>query len=130
MLLSACGSEKGASREIFSLAQAKNWTLVATPYVMREVLKNLDKLPHEAAAIWTRLRTDLLVLDDVVTVDRPVIFGVGKDRPVLFSALAWADVLLTLDKGDFARLLGGTFYDLPVLKPGDFLRRERSGGRL
>jgi hypothetical protein len=39
-------------------------------------------------------------------------------------------VLLTLDKGDFARLLGGTFYDLPVLKPGDFLQRERIAGRL
>lgn len=130
VLLSACGSDKGASCEIFGLARAKNWTLVATPYVIQEVLKNLDKLPREATAIWARLRTDLLVLDDVVTLDRPVIFEAGKDRPVLFSALAWADVLLTLDKGDFARLLGGTFYDLPVLKPGDFLQRERSAGRL
>lgn len=130
MLLSACGSDKGASREIFGFARAKNWTLVATPYVVQEVLKNLDKLPGEATAIWTRLRADLLVLDDVVTLDRPVIFGAAKDRPILFSALAWADVLLTLDQGDFAQLLGRTFYDLPVLKPGDFLQRERSAGRL
>ena len=130
VLMSACGSDKGASREIFGRACAKNWTLVTTPYVLQEVVKNLDKLPGEATAIWVRLRTDLLVLDDVLTLDRPVIFEAGKDRPILFSALAWADVLLTLDKGDFARLLGGTFYDLQVLKPGDFLRRERDAGRL
>jgi predicted nucleic acid-binding protein len=130
VLLSACGSNRGASYEIFRLAHAKNWTLIATPYVIQEVLKNLDKLPDEAPAVWARLRTDLLVLDDVVTLDRPVIFETGKDRPILFSALAWADVLLTLDKGDFARLLSGTFYDLPVLKPGDFLQRERTAGRL
>jgi len=55
---------------------------------------------------------------------------VGKDRPILFSALAWADVLLTLDKGDFGALLGGSFYDLLILKPGDFLQQERANGRL
>jgi hypothetical protein len=46
------------------------------------------------------------------------------------GALAWADVLLTLDKTDFGGLLGGEFYGLPVLTPGTFLGRERSGGRL
>jgi fermentation-respiration switch protein FrsA (DUF1100 family) len=66
----------------------------------------------------------------VLTLDRPVIFGAAKDRPILFSALAWADVLLTLDANDFAQMLGGTFYGLPVLKPGHFLQRERSAGRL
>ena len=101
-----------------------------TPYVIQEVLRNLEKLPIEAIALWARLRGDLIVVDDVVTLDRPVIFEAGKDRPILFSALAWADVLLTLDKGDFGQLLGGSFYDLPVFKPGDFLQRERSAGRL
>ena len=129
MLLSACGSSLGASREIFSVARQRDWTLVATPYVIQEVLKNLNKLPREATAVWVRLRTELVILDDVVTLDRPVIFEAGKDRPILFSALAWSDVLLTLDKTDFAGFLGGTFYDLPVLKPADFLRRERSSGR-
>ena len=48
----------------------------------------------------------------------------------LFSALAWADALLTLDRGDFGRLLGSDFYGLPVLTPGAFLSRERSAGCL
>jgi hypothetical protein len=61
---------------------------------------------------------------------QPVVFPVAKDRPVLFSALAWADTLLTLDQADFARLLGGDFYGLPILRPGALLERERSAGRL
>jgi hypothetical protein len=44
--------------------------------------------------------------------------------------MAWADVLLTLDRGDFETLLGTSFYGLPILTPGAFLRRERDSGRL
>jgi len=44
-------------------------------------------------------------MDDVLTLDRPAVFHAGKDRPILFSALAWADVLLTLDRGDFGGLM-------------------------
>ncbi len=56
----------------------------------------------------------------MLTLDRPVVFEASKDRPVLLSALAFADVLLTLDAADFGDLLGSTFYNLPVLKPGRF----------
>jgi hypothetical protein len=68
----------------------------------------------------------LLVLHDVLTLDRPVIFQAGKDRPILFGALAWSDVLLTLDRSDFSGLLGGEFYGLNVLKPGTFLRHQHA----
>lgn len=54
----------------------------------------------------------------------------AKDRPVLFSALAWADALITHDRGDFSTLLGSEFYGLAVLTPGVFLQRERVNGRL
>ena len=60
-----------------------------------------------------------------MTIDKPAVFPVNKDRPILFSALAWADVLLTLDRRDFSGLLGAQFYGLPVLTPGAFLERER-----
>jgi hypothetical protein len=69
-------------------------------------------------------------MDDVLTLDRPVIFLAGKDRPILFGALAWADVLLTLDRGDFDSLLDGEFYGLLVLKPGAFIARKRTSGDL
>jgi hypothetical protein len=104
--------------------------LVASPYVLEEVLRNLPNLPPSASADWASLRPGLIILDDVVTLDRPAIFAAAKDRPILFSALAWTDVLLTLDQGDFGSLLGGRFYGLQVLKPGAFLEQERAAGRL
>jgi hypothetical protein len=76
------------------------------------------------------LRPALLIMDDVLTLDRPAAFGSAKDRPILFSALAWADALLTLDRSDFGQLMGTTFYGLLVFKPGAFLTRERNAGRL
>ena len=69
-------------------------------------------------------------MDDVLTLDRAAVFEPAKDRPILFSALAWAEVLLTLDRGDFGGLLGGTFYGLSIMTPGMFLEHERAAGRL
>ena len=66
--------------------------------------------------------SDVLIMDDVLTVDRPVVFAVTKDRPILFSALAWADILLTLDEADFGGFTDKPFYGLAVLRPGVFLK--------
>ena len=130
VLLTACASTTGASHEIFRLAPAHDWVLVATPYVISEVLNNLIEFPASASAQWAKLRADLFLLDDVLTLDRPAVFPAAKDRPILFSALAWADVLLTRDTGDFGAILGRSFYELQVLTPGGFLQRERIAGRL
>jgi hypothetical protein len=94
------------------------------------VLRNLPDFPPFASSNWARLRPSLLVMDDVLTLDRPAVFPAGKDRPILFSALAWADILLTLDLGDFGGLMDKPFYGLLVLKPGIFMERERAAGRL
>lgn len=75
------------------------------------------------------LRTQLGVEPDEITFDWPVMFEASKDKPVLFSALACVDVLLTLDRHDFGELLGKTIYGLLVLTPGEFLRSERNAGR-
>ena len=130
VLLAACASAGGASREIFRVAGVNGWLPVATPYVVDEVLRNLPDFPVTASSEWVRLRPAVLIMDDVLTLDRPVVFPVTKDKPMLFGALAWADVLLTLDRGDFGRLLGTSFYGMPVLRPGEFLERERAAGRL
>ena len=92
VLLTASASTRGASREIFRLAPANGWVLIATPYVLAEVMRNLADFPVAATTEWLRLRGQLLLMDDVLTLDRPVIFLAGKDRPILFGALAWADV--------------------------------------
>jgi hypothetical protein len=130
VLLAACGSLTGASREIFRRATVNRWILITTPYAIEEVLRNLPDFPPSASANWARLRPGLLVMDDVLTLGLPVVFPAGKDRPILFSALAWADILLTLDRGDFGGLMEKPFYGLLVLKPGLFLEHERAAGRL
>ena len=104
--------------------------LLASPYVLDEVLANLPRLSPSATADWNHLRPYLTFMDDIFTLDRIAVFAPAKDRPILFSALAWADVLLTLDRGDFGHLMGKSFYNLAILTPGTFLERERRAGRL
>lgn len=130
VLLAACGSTKGASSAIFELAPKNSWRLLASPYVLSEVVKNLKLFPSSATERWTSLASQLARVEDILILDRAAVFPVTKDRPVLFSALASADVLLTLDRADFNELLGKTFYGLKIMKPGTFLERERASGRL
>ena len=84
--------------------------------------------PHETD--WPALARQLTITRDVWTMDRPAVFSPAKDRPVLFTAAAWARVLLTLDAGDFGGMMPTGFYHLAVLKPGAFLERERAAGWL
>lgn len=130
VLLAASASDQGASREVLVRAADCGWTLLASPYVIEEVHNNLPDWPAEVTAQWARLRPQLDLVDDVLTLDRIVVFEPAKDRPILFSALVWAQVLLTHDRADFGSMLGGTFYDLSILTPGMFLERERAAGRL
>jgi predicted nucleic acid-binding protein len=130
MALAAALSATGASRQVFDLAPSQNWELFISPWVLREMNDNLVGKPAEAKAIWQKLRAKVTVEDDVLTFDWPLVFDVTKDKPVLCTALACADVLLTLDRRDFGSLLGQTVYDLLIQTPGAFLRMERESGRL
>jgi predicted nucleic acid-binding protein len=131
VVLAACGRPAGGSRAVCDLAAAHGWRLLAGEYVVREVEKNVRlRLPAAAQSEWRRLKPLLEVMTDVVTFDWPMVFPAVKDRPVLFTAAATADVLLTLDRADFAGVMGVGFYGLPVMRAGDFLRRERAAGRL
>lgn len=130
VMLSAAASAAGASREIFRRAPANGWLLVTTPYAIDEVPRHLPDFPMTTSAEWASLRPRILVMDDVLTLELPAVFSVAKDRPILFGALAWADVLLPLDRGDFETLLGSSFYGMPILTPGVLLQRERAAGRL
>ena len=128
--LAASMSRTGASREVFHLAGYQDWTLLVSPWVLREVWLNLADNSRQSVHAWVMLRFMLEVEDDELTFDWPVTFGKSKDKPVLSSALACADVLLTVDRRDFSELLGKTIYGLRVLTPGEFLRIERGAGRL
>jgi hypothetical protein len=106
VLLAAAGSVRGASFAVFEYASCQNWTLVSSPYVLAEVTHNLPKLHAECATKWLTMREQLTIVDDVLALGRPVVFSAAKDRPILFTALAFADILLTLDRADFAEVLG------------------------
>ena len=115
---------------MFDLAPQNGWHLLTSEYVLSEVAKNLPKLSVSALQEWAKLVPRLTITKDVWTLDRPVVFGPAKDRPVLFTATAWAHLLLTLDDGDFGGLMNTGFYHLTVMRPGPFLERERAAGRL
>lgn len=130
MALAACLSKTGASRLIFELAAAQGWELVVSRWVLREMRENLAELPLSATRVWLDLKNQLVVEDDELTFDWPLLFHTTKDKPVLCTALACADVLITLDRRDFGSLLGQSVYDLRVLTPGALLHDERQAGRL
>ena len=98
--------------------------------MLREVQDNLADKPRAAVDAWLALRRKAVVEDDVLTFDWPLVFNVSKDKPGLCTALACADVLLTLDRRDFGSLLGQTVYDLLIQRPGEFLRIGREAGRI
>ena len=130
VLLAAAKSAEGASRALFDYAPVMGWALLASPWVLGETGHNLAKFDSNVQAAWEGLEPRLSVVADVVSLDRALVFPVPKDRPVLVSALAWADVLLTLDRADFINLLGSECYGMPIMTPSDFLVRERAAGRL
>ena len=92
-----------------------------------EVRANIGSLGKQAVAGWRRLESDLRMVRDQYVVDWPVVFAPAKDRPVLFTALAFADALLTLEKRDFGLLMGADFYGLEIMKPGDFSKLNQRG---
>lgn len=130
VLLAACGSAAGASRAVIEMAAGQRWQLLSSAYVIAEVEANLAELPAGGADNWARISETLQKVPDVLSFEWPAVFAPARDRPVLFTASAWADVLLTLDRRDFADLLGKSFYGLAILRPGEFLQRERAAGRL
>jgi predicted nucleic acid-binding protein len=130
VLLAACGSSRGASRTIFRHAPTNGWTLLASPYVLSEVAKNVRHFSSASLTEWRELAPSLHLVEDIVTLDRINIFPAAKDRPILLTALASASVLLTLDQADFAKLLGSEFYGLKIMRPADLFVAERASGRL
>lgn len=98
--------------------------------MLREVRENLVTKPPEATHAWLNLRKRIIIEDDELAFDWPLVFSITKDKPVLCTALACADILLTLDRNDFQALLGETVYGLQILTPGKFLQSQREAGRI
>ncbi|MBX7158529.1 MAG: hypothetical protein K1X66_09110 [Verrucomicrobiae bacterium] len=125
VLIAAVGSERGGSHLLFKVHIIKGWKLLTSHYCFAEVLRNLNKLKNISP--WEeKILPFLEIVDDVFTLDKPLVFPISKDKPPLFSALAAeADFFLTLDRTDFQTLLGKSLYHMHLLTPAEFLLRQR-----
>lgn len=130
VLLSACGSSRGASRFIIEEAKAQGWELISAHYCREETRRNLNKLGVDAETFFTQQldrridwRLDVLTSKDIIVFDK------AKDRPVLISALSVKpSALLTLDRADFHDRLGNQFYGIDIRTPGEWLMEMRELG--
>lgn len=128
VMLSACGSSKSLSRLITQIAPERGWHLISANYCRAETSKNIVKLGAEAVLRWPEMQTEVEWVPNALTSRKPLLLAASKDKPVLISALAAkCDVLLTLDRTDFALLLGTTVYGMGVSTPRDFLVRNGLG---
>lgn len=132
VLLSACGSNKGASRFILESANENDWNLVSALYCREETLRNLRKLGDSAQECFDKHLDRLIDWQlNALTSDDIIVFEKAKDRPVLISALACKpDALLTLDRADFHDRLGRQFYGIAIRTPGEWLMEQREAGLL
>ncbi|MGH8017656.1 MAG: PIN domain-containing protein [Opitutaceae bacterium] len=132
VLLAAIGSAKGASRYVIESAAANQWELVTSSYCVEETTRNLFKIARSATRTWTRLiEPKLTRVPTELVLDKVLVFPKAKDRPVIISALAAEpDFLLTLDEGDFQKVIGSQVYGLQVRTPGQFLFEQRAAGNL
>lgn len=86
---------------------------------------NIREFPKSWGARWETLQSRISLVDDVFSLPHAVVFAAAKDKPVLFSAFAAADLLLTLDRRDFGPLMVSGFYGLAIMTPGAFLKARR-----
>jgi len=126
VLLAASGSATGASRLLIGEASARGWFLVSSLYCFEETRHNLPKLGSHAEADFEKhIAPFVECIETRLVVDRPLVYPVTKDRPVVAGALAAkCDALLTLDRADFQRLLGAEVYGMWILTPGDWLKKH------
>jgi hypothetical protein len=132
VLLSACGSAKGASRFVCVRGKGFGWELLTSGYCRNETLRNVPKLGNDAVAAWNDdVEPGLRLVTDVVSLDKVLVFEKAKDRPVLVSALAaHCEVLLTLDHTDFHDALGSMIYGMKIRTPAEFLLEQRASGAI
>jgi predicted nucleic acid-binding protein len=126
VLLAASGSANGASRLLITEAEDQNWDLMSSLYCLEETRHNLPKLgPQAEKEFEFKVLPFVECVDTRLVVDRPLVYRVTKDRPVVAGALAAkCDALLTLDRADFQRLLGSEVYGMWILTPGDWLKKN------
>jgi predicted nucleic acid-binding protein len=132
VLIAAMASESGASRVILVLAEVGLVKLVACPYVLQEVERNLSKKLPALLPIYHQLldhlQFEMVTNPSLAEVQRWAAIIVPKDAPVLAAAVAAnPHRLVTLDTRDF--LSDPQVADhsgLVICTPGDLIQQVRS----
>jgi hypothetical protein len=70
------------------MSAEQGWKLLASPWVRDELEKNLAQFPFVTTAAWVGIRSKISLVDDVVSINRPLVFSATKDRPVLITTVA------------------------------------------
>lgn len=125
-LLAASGSVRGASRFVIEEAVSREWILFSSFYCFEETRKNLPKLGRNALRDFEAIVAPKVeCASTALVIDRPMVYRVSKDRPVVATALSLqCHALLTLDRADFQRVLGNQIYGLLICTPGDWLKKH------
>jgi len=122
VLLAASLSRTGAARAVLRAGKQRGWSFHTGRWCLAEVARNLSAKYPSALPAWRGLRSRVRPAPDWLVLDKPLVFPVTKDRPVLVTALALrADVLLTFDRADFQDRLGTEVYGMRILTPGELL---------
>lgn len=126
-LIAASLSEKGASYWIARQSLRLGWRLITADHCVDEVENNLHRMTAGERLRWNhRVKPRVESVVTRLALDRPLVFDVTKDKPVIISALAAeADFLVTLDRHDFERWLGSEIYGLRIVRPSFLMRGDR-----
>jgi hypothetical protein len=76
--IAASLSATGASRELFDFAARHDWSLVISPWVLREIRDNLRDR-SDAAREWKSLRRGVIIETDEFIFEWPLLFEIAKD---------------------------------------------------
>jgi predicted nucleic acid-binding protein len=123
VLFTAAVNPEGMARRILSLRGQAAWRLVASPYVIEEARRNLERKAGRGGDLKAVLELLELVPDAALLEDLPLR---QKDRPVLAAAIhATCDFLVTGDKRDFGPWLdsGHELHGLKIISVAALAKR-------
>jgi SRSO17 transposase/predicted nucleic acid-binding protein len=124
VLMAACISASGASRVIVEHGQAGPFSLLASPLVLEETSRNLQKKKPAALTQLSRFHLTSSANPALATIERASRIVALKDAPIIAAAVeGGAEYLVTLDQVHLlsARQAVARDFGLAVLTPGELL---------
>jgi hypothetical protein len=75
VLISACGSENGASRHVCECGTSHCWRLITSGYCRNETLRNFPRLGTQGLGAWAKfVEPRIEFVPDVISLDKALVF--------------------------------------------------------